>query len=392
MGLRSWELAALLVALTVAIPLLVLIRVRRDSGATRWWQRIRIEGRGRPKRPWWLATRWLAIVLAQVLAVMAVLVIANRDMRFYMTWGDLLGDGEASNDLQPRPVGPPMPADSMRPAPPTNTTERTPTGGTLVRLAVDGKASGVKGEVLIWLPKQYFAPGNETAEFPVLYMMPGLPGTPEGVYHQFEFDKVASESIATGDTRPFIGVFPQIMTHPPRDTECLDIPNGPKSETWLVRDVRDAVNRAVRASGDPQRWNAAGYSTGGMCATNLLLRHRDQFGAAASIGGYFHPWVHPHEPDLFGGSEEYRQAVTPLWQFQHATPRPTKLLIITSARDKMSWEGSTYGDGDSKAMIEAAQRWPGTAKIVLDRGGHGFKTYTPTFPQALAWLGKHNGL
>ncbi|WP_144008773.1 alpha/beta hydrolase [Enemella evansiae] len=393
MGLRSGGLAVLLVALTVLIPLLVLVRLdRSDAGGRRWAvHRWRLRGRERPRNLGWLGVRWVAILLAQTLAVFAVLVLANREMRFYMTWGDLLGTGEASNDLQPRQVGPPLAPDPARPEPPPTSTRPTPSGATLVRMLVRGQASGVNSEILMWLPPAYFSAGPD-AEFPVLFMMSGSPGTPEGVYNQFEFDKVASESIASGDTKPFIAVFPTVMTHPPRDTECLDIPGGPKSETWLVTDVPAAVNAAVRASGDRRQWNLAGYSTGGLCATNLLLRHRDQFGAAASIGGYYHPWVQPSEGDLFGGSEEFRRSVTPLWQFQNATPQPTKLLIVTSARDKMSWDGNTYGDGDSKAMIEAARRWPGTAKIVLGTGGHGFKTYVPAFPQALAWLGRTNGL
>lgn len=393
MGLRSWGLAALLVTLTVLIPLLVLVRVDRSRAGERRWAlwHWRLAGRERPRTIGWLAVRWIAILLAQTLAVMAVLVLANRDMRFYMTWGDLLGKGEASNDLQPRQVGPPLIADPARPDPPQTSTQRTASGATLVRMAVRGQASGVNSEILLWLPPAYFTAGPD-AEFPVLFMMSGLPGTPDGVYNQFEFDRTATDAIATGDVKPFIAVFPTVMTHPPRDTECLDIPGGPKTETWLAQDVPDAVNAAVRASSDRRQWSLTGYSTGGLCATNLLLRYRDRFGAAASIGGYYHPWVQPNEGDLFGGSEEYRRSVTPLWQFQNATPQPTKLLIVTSARDKMSWDGNTYGDGDSKAMIEAARRWPGTAKIVMASGGHGYKTYLPAFPQVLAWLGKNNGL
>lgn len=213
-------------------------------------------------------------------------------------------------------------------------------------------------------------------------------GLTEG--RQFAFDAAASEAIGRGAVQPFIGVLPPIMTHPPRDTECLDIPNGPKSETWLTADVRDAILRTVRASRDPARWTAAGYSTGGLCATNLLLRHRDKFGAAVSIGGYFRPWA--KGDDLFGGSEDFRRSVSPVWQFQNTPPQPTRLLIVSSTRDRSSWSGPGVFDGDSAAMIEAAARWPGTAKIVLDTGGHDFVTYRPTLPSALEWLGRGNGL
>lgn len=397
MGLRSWVLAALLVALTVSIPVLVLVRLDRVGAASRAvgssWRRLgswRVVARESPRTGIGLGTRWLVILLAQLLAILTVLVLANREMRFYMTWGDLFGDGAASSTAQLSQAGPALPSDPARPEAPLTTTQRTPSGATLVRMVVRGQVSGVNSEVLVWLPPAYFEEPQQS--FPVLFMLSGSPGTPEGVYTQFGFDKHAADSITSGDTKPFIAVFPAVMTHPPRDTECLDIPNGPRSESWLATDVPAAVDAAVRATPDRSRWSVAGYSTGGLCAANLLLRHRDRFGAAASIGGYFHPWAQPSEGDLFGGSEEFRQSVSPLWQFQHATPQPTKLLIVSSTRDSSSWDGKTDRDGDSRAMIDAAARWPGTGKIVMNRGGHGFQTYEAVFPQVLAWLGQNGGL
>ncbi|WP_460767777.1 hypothetical protein [Mariniluteicoccus flavus] len=42
--------------------------------------------------------------------------------------------------------------------------------------------------------------------------------------------------------------------------------------------------------------------------------------------------------------------------------------------------------------MDAAARWPGTAKVVLERGGHTPDTYHEAFSQSLAWLGRVNGL
>lgn len=405
MGLRSWTLCALVVGLTVLLPLTVLLRLSftgRGHGGTR---RVRLHLRDKPRTVLGFGVRWLVLLLAQALAVASVLVVANRQFIFYQEWSDVFGGRDQG--AQVATAGPALAADQPTdppPGPPADVTHdtaptvplpqgtATPSGATLVRLAVDGHASGVRWDVLVWLPPEYFAAGNETKAFPVLYFLSGSPGTPDGLYNQFNFDRAASDAIRQGHVRPFVAVLPQVMTHPPHDTECLDIPNGPKSETWLATDVPGAVKQTVRVTHDPAQWSAVGYSTGGLCATNLLLRHRDKFGAAASLGGYFHPWAAKGEPDLFGGSEEFRRSVTPLWQFQNTPPTPTKLLIVSSTRDRASWDGPGPFDGDSRAMIEAAARWPGTAKIVLEKGGHDFGTYVPTLPLALQWLGQANSL
>lgn len=401
MGLTSLSFVGLLTAVTVILPLTLVVGVRRraKTGSPWHWRAWRPAWGSGPRGPLSGLGRWFTIVVCQLLAVLTVLVWANRSMQFYQTWNDLFGDGKpagqaAVNEALPARGGEAVGGGAADRSP-THISDRkpTPSGATLVTLRVHGQASGVADDVLVWLPKEYDSPQWGGKPLPVLFMMPGQPGSPKGVYDQYEFDKAASASIAGGQTKPFIGVFPPIMTHPPRDTECLDIPNGPQSETWLVQDVRQAVAGQFRTAPDPKQWNLAGYSTGGYCAANLLLRHRDQFGAAASIGGYFHPWPDSHTGDLFGGNEELRKANTPLLQFQSGTPRPTNLLIASSERDAHSWGGDgPGGSGDSRDMIDAAKRWPGTASIVLKSGGHGFKTYTAIYPQVLAWFGRVSGL
>lgn len=398
MGLRSWTLSALLIGLTVLLPLAVLVRVTIVRAGRRAYPRLLLAPRDRPRTLLGLAVRWLVLVLAQALAVASVLVVANRQLVLYQEWSDLFGGYDdsarvvtmgqavpAQSSAVPHPqnhpvVKDPLPAGSV-----------TPSGAQLIPLTVHGQASGARGDVLVWLPKAYSAAGRETQDFPVLFFLAGSPGTAQGLYQEFNFDRVAAEAIDRGVVRPFIAVLVPVMTHPPHDTECLDLPHGPQSETWLATDVPNAVRRSLRVSGDPRQWAVAGYSTGGLCATNLLLRHRDKFGAAVSIGGYFHPWARG-EGDLFGGSEDFRRSVTPLWQFQNTPPQPTRLLIISSVRDRSSWDGPGPFDGDSKAMIDAAARWPGTAAIVLDKGAHDFAAYGPTLPRALEWLGQGNNL
>src|SRR4029453_14107112 len=98
--------------------------------------------------------------------------------------------------------------------------------GRVVALTVNGKASGTSGIVLVWLPPQYNKPAFKNTQFPVLVMLPGQPGTPEGNFSQFQFAQQATQAIRSGVVKPFVGVFPPLMIAPPRDTECTDSRTG----------------------------------------------------------------------------------------------------------------------------------------------------------------------
>jgi S-formylglutathione hydrolase FrmB len=221
-------------------------------------------------------------------------------------------------------------------------------------------------------------------------MMPGQPGTPQGVFHQFDFARQATSAIEQHQVKPFVAVFPPIMIAPPRDTECTDVPRGPQAESWLSRDVRGAVIRSLRVTPDGRRWSVMGWSTGGFCAAKLVLRHPTLFRAAVGFGAYYDAETDRTTGDLFGGNRRLRNENSPIWLIERPRPQPTRLLIIVSQLDRASYDGYAYAN--SKQMIEASQGTPGIATLVLPRGGHNYKVYRSTMPQALTWLGQNGGL
>lgn len=386
MGLTGWGFAAMLIVVTVALPVVLVWSGRRT-------------GRRAARTRWGAVGQWGGILLAQIAAIVTAAVLVNNWMLFYPTWGDLLGKPEqAAIDVNDPPPGPNQlaPAGEPAPAAPEATTatitktEATLSGGRLITLAVHGHASKARADVLVWLPPDY-----DTAlagqQLPVLYFMPGQPGSPQGLYQQYDFDTTTAKLIGEHKIKPFIGVFPPLMVDPPKNTECLDQPGGPQTQTWLAVDVREAIAAQFRTVRDPAGWNLAGYSTGGYCAANLLLNHRDKFGAAAALGGYYHAWSDQTTGDLFGGNAEAKKSADLVQRLKTDNPQPTKLLMVSSKGDPSSW-GGPRGDGDAKEAIEAAKRWPGTASLVLDKGGHGYRTYLTSFSDALVWLAKTNGL
>lgn len=63
---------------------------------------------------------------------------------------------------------------------------------------------------------------------------------------------------------------------------------------------------------------------------------------------------------------------------------------MVSKQDRDSYGGAFYAD--SKTMIAATAGIPGVSTILMPSGGHNYRVYAPTLPQALAWLGGAVGL
>jgi len=353
----------LLVVLALALPLALVAAVWRMS---RGW------GRG--------IVTIVGVLVCQGLAVIAAGVVANDQFGFYNSWNDLLGQGTGApqtptpNGLVPKGQGSvvsvsvPLPADT----------------------GARGGGAGASMGVLVWLPREYEQPQYQQTKFPVVMMMPGQPGTPQGVFRQFNFGAQATQAIERHQVKPFIAVFPPLMIAPPRDTECTDVPQGPQAETWMFHIVRSAVLKSFRATADGKQWSAMGWSTGGFCAAKLLLRHPTLFHAAVGFGAYYGAETDKSTGDLFKGSQRLRNENSPILLIQRPRSEPARLLIIVSRLDRASYDGRFYAD--TKKMIEASRGVPGVATLVLPKGAHNYKVYRSTVPQALTWLGQNAGL
>jgi enterochelin esterase-like enzyme len=335
---------------------------------------------------WRMSRGWLrgvltlvGVLLCQGLAIGAAGVLANNQFGFYNSWSELLGHDTAPTQ-----------------APTTNRlVPKDGSLGTVVTLSVplsrsaSARRRATSANVLVWLPKEYRQPQYRTVKFPVTMMLPGQPSSPQAAFHQFDFARQATQAIETHRVKPFVAVFPPLMIAPPRDTECTDVPHGPQAESWLFRSVRAAVIRSMRVTVDGRQWSAIGWSTGGFCAAKLILRHPTLFHAAVGIGAYYDAETDKTTGDLFGGNRRLRNQNSPIWLVQRR-PGAVRLLIIVSQLDRASYNGYAYAN--SKQMIEATQGTPGVATLVLPKGGHNYKVYRPTVPEALTWLGKNAAL
>ena len=126
-------------------------------------------------------------------------------------------------------------------------------------------------------------PSNVVDTLPVVYMLHGWPGSPNGLIAGVQTALTAA--FASGAS-PFIAVFPDgnALTH--SDSEWADSYDGRAMiETWLTKNV---IN-AVEAGNIRSRSNRAlfGFSMGGYGAAIIGLHHPELYGQVVTLAGYF---------------------------------------------------------------------------------------------------------
>ncbi|WP_375430036.1 alpha/beta hydrolase [uncultured Friedmanniella sp.] len=344
-------------------PLLVLASVAAVMGpvALVLWLRRRpvhgVEGRNGWGRT---VGRFGLVVGCQLLAAIVLFLWVNVQYGFYTSWSDLLGR--------------------------TNTNEASIDGNALVPKG-DGRAQvvtvnggphgGGRHQVLVWLPHQYDERADAHTRFPVVMVLPGQPSTVDAMYTHYQFGTVATSEIDSGRVKPFIAVFPPLMTDPPRDTECTNVSGGPQAETWLDRTVPTAIDGDFRVT--PRPWSMIGWSTGGFCSAKLLLHDPSHFTAAASLGGYFSPILDHTTGDLFHGRRTAEQQNSPLWLYRHGGLHDRRLLVVTGRQDNESY-------APSETFIDASRGDPAVANLIFPTGGHNYHNYQVLLSGVLQWL------
>jgi S-formylglutathione hydrolase FrmB len=125
-----------------------------------------------------------------------------------------------------------------------------------------------------------------------------------------------------------------------------------------------------------------GFSTGGYCAVNLVLRHPELYAAAVSLSGYTHPAHDRSTGDLFGGSLALQKANTPVWTAAHWRGfSDVSLLLMTSQQDP-----SSYRDALELAAVARAPLHVRT--VFLPAGGHNARLWKALEPVAFDWLSR----
>ncbi|MFI5834225.1 alpha/beta hydrolase [Micromonospora sp. NPDC051300] len=299
------------------------------------------------------AVRAGAATLCLVTLVSTVLVAANRQAETYPSWADLFGTAGAGEAV---------------PADPRSAGDRSP--GNFTTVDVAGTASGVSLPMLVYLPAAYDA--DPATRFPVVEAFDGFPGSPRSWVRGLGVATYLDSEISAGRMAPTVVLFPPQTTDPALDTECTDLTDGPRMETFLTVDVPAAARAHLRVRNDRAGWGLIGYSAGGYCATNLLLRHPDRFLAGASLSGYADPGIRVGD-----GSEHTTN--DDRWRLRHL-PQPPVALYLACARTDVP------ATRDTSALAGLAHAPIDLTTTFLAVGGHNMQTWRALEPSAFDWL------
>ena len=318
-----------------------------------------------------IAKRWpvkaLAAVLALVVALFSGALMVNDYYGYYTSWSaaweDLNGSGNAyavhaSTDEQ--------------------RSLRVPTGQ-LLTVRLPGPTSGIDRAGLVYLPPQYGQAAYRSVRFPVLELLHGTPGDPASWVTGLHTPRYEDSLLAARAMGPVVLVMPDSNGGLRSGEECLDTPTS-KDDTYVSQDVPADVRSRFRVSRDPAQWGLLGFSSGGYCAANLMLRHRDRFGSMAAIDGYYQP-THGPAAAVLANKPAAEAANDPLRAALNLAPGVVPLPACWIAAD--TGQSDDYAAG--VAFARALRRLESVPFVVEHGANHTIAGARAVLPSALEW-------
>lgn len=363
MGLTSNKVLALAVVLAVVF-----------FAATVWlWPRLARGG-------WKAVVGRIGLLLATQLALFASLgLAANKSFLFYGSWADLFGQEQELGVVVDHSAG-------SRDVQVVGTQAldvpgggRPSVGGQIQKVVIAGEKSGIDSPAYVYLPPEYFQGRYAKSTFPASVVLTGYPGTAENLLKGLKYPRTAYQQVKDKKMQPMILVMLRPTVAPPRDTECVDVPGGPQTETFFAEDLPKAISQTYRVGTQARNWGFMGNSTGGYCALKIVLHHPDRFAAGAGFSAYYKAADDVTTGDLFHGDRAAKNRADLLWSLDHS-PRRNTSFLVTSSRQ---------GEGNLKATKEFIRKVKAPARvssIMLDSGGHNFNTWNREIPPGLVWM------
>ncbi len=368
---------------------------------------------------WWLvrvgnlALRLGAGVLAFAVSSLFGAALVNDNYDYYTTWGSLFADLSGSGvtayqaDLgpatgrvaaglptggahdNPKPITAP-PTPTLAPLPPTDVpasltipqlslkAARTTGNGRVVGLALVGAQSGTTRHGFVYLPPQYFQAAYANTAFPVVELLHGDPGDPTGWIYGLRLPDLLDHEIDSGRIGPMVVVMPSTFGGK-HGQDCLDVAGGALDDTYLSTDVPADLVHDFRVLPPGPNWAIGGLSDGGFCAVNLALRHPGEYGAVASLDGFYSAYSDPSiMSKVFGEDAALVRANDP----------STLVSDVTHSLPRFWIMSGTANSVDSKAAQFFRQivtvREP-IEYVVVHNGKHTPPAWRIVLPSMLEW-------
>ncbi|GHF63069.1 esterase [Streptomyces mashuensis] len=323
----------------------------------------------------------VGMMLATQLALFAAIGLwANQSFGFYGSWADLFGQVKNEGVVVDHSAGAKrvQVVGTQAVKVPRGNVPRV--GGKIEKLNIMGPESKISSPAYVYTPPEYYQPQYADKKFPASVALTGYPGTAEALIKGLDYPVRAHKLAKEKKMQPMILVMMRPTVAPPRDTECMDIPNGPQTETFFVKDLRKAISEQYRVGTEAKSWGMIGDSTGGYCALKMAMRHPDAYSAAASLSGYFKAPQDPTTGSLFGGSKQLENENDLMWRAKNKPLPPVSLLVTSSKKGEHNYK-------DTLRFIELTAKHPTrVSSIILDSGGHNFNTWRRELNPTLKWM------
>lgn len=216
-----------------------------------------------------------------------------------------------------------------------------------------------------------YSPPGRTARTPVTYLLHGLPGTDRDFAQAGLVGELDGLLCSTRDG--LVVAAPDGTTNDGRDTEWADAPDGSDDlESFVTGPLIGAVEGSARRPASLR--TIGGFSMGGYAALTLALRHRDVYGAAFGIAGYYRI----DDPD-------HQLGTTPAAVAQHdpralsARARGLKVVLAEGAQEPLPL---VAGEAARFAPLLRAHGATVTSRRVA--GGHDLAALETALPLGLA--------
>lgn len=394
MALTGSALLALVLLVAVAAPVACIL----------FWMRVR--GRRSVRH----AQRIALVMVCQISMVLFVGVALNDSLGFYVSWADLVGRSSrglstahfgalADSRVGSGSRGPAGPAEVLAPGalegPPDipaaadgwrtdgwSQRPQWPDRGAIVITTVSGPVSDLKVPAWVYLPPAYFHRGADARRMPVVETLTGYPGAVRNLVTRLHYPDHLLTAMRAGTARPMVLVMMQPVPTYPWDTECTNVPNGPRALDFFTRDVPSSV--AAQFGLQATAFGSIGDSTGGYCAAKLAIFDPAHFRAAVTMSGYNAPAGDRTTRGIFRRAPVLRQQNDLIWHMTHVQMPKTSVLVGT-ARD------ATGNDGykSARALLGAVRGPMSADELLLEHGGHNFGTWNEMLPYAMPWLSRH---
>jgi enterochelin esterase-like enzyme len=337
------------------------------------------------RRSWRAVGGRVGLLLATQLALFAAVgLAANQAFGFYASWADLFGQEDEQGvvvDHTPNGgSGGPLRVTDIRRVKETGSA-RPQNGGQIQKVAIVGRTTHIATSAFVYLPPEYFQPQYRARTFPAAVVLTGYPGTAQALVDKLNYPSTTLDLAKDGRMQPMILVMMRPTVAPPRDTECVDVPDGPQTESFFAKDLPDALLAHYRVGKKPGSWGVIGDSTGGYCALKLAMHHPEVYAAGAGLSPYYNAPSDPTTGDLFQGDKGLRDRANLFWYLKHM-PAPDTSLLVSSSK---------IGEANYKDTLKFIDRVKATnrtrvSSIILESGGHNFNTWRREIPATLQWI------